>query len=85
MKAVNAKVAGEERVGKNEEMKRITTEAENTARHMLTFMPRLIYSVEFPLVLFCVGASFEIFPGKAHSRKVKRIWCLRMKNVLQKF
>ncbi|CAD1468271.1 unnamed protein product [Heterotrigona itama] len=44
-------------------MKRITTEAENTARHMLTFMPRLIYCVEFPPVLFCVGASFGIFSG----------------------
>ncbi|KAK1118090.1 hypothetical protein K0M31_015366 [Melipona bicolor] len=63
MKAVNAKVVEKKRVAKNEEMKRITTEAENTARHILTFMPRLIYCVEFPLVLFCVGASFGIFPG----------------------
>ncbi|KOX80392.1 Neuroligin-1 [Melipona quadrifasciata] len=69
MKAVNAKVVEKKRVAKNEEMKRITTEAENTARHILTFMPRLIYCVEFPLLLFCVGASFGIFPDAAAIEK----------------
>lgn len=57
MKAVKAK---EE---KNEEMKRIATEAENTARHVLTFMPRFICYVSTGFIL-CSGPNSGIFPGK---------------------
>lgn len=53
---------------KNEEMKRIATEAEeNTMRHVLAFMPRLIYCDGFPrFILWRVGSEQPgIFPSKA--------------------